>query len=131
MKKRLKKNRCPEFDCRSKKRTKQDEPILEPDIVYKCDNCGRLYIPGSHPTKLWHLLYRIRQWFIWKLPCKFKSKEKKEQESKETDEWLKNHFNSPKGKALLERNKLKTQREMELRVGWFSKEEDEAWVHLQ
>ncbi len=125
VRKRLKSNRCPEFDCRSKKRTKQDDPIL--DDVYKCNKCGRLYIPGSHPTKLWHLWYRIRSWFKWDIPYKLKSKEKHKQESERLQKSLKEYFNSPEGEARLERNNQKIQREVELNIGWFSPEEDEAW----
>ncbi len=130
MKKRLKANRCPEFDCRSKKRTKLNEPILEPQSVYKCDKCGRVYTPCCDPSKLWHLKYNIKNLFKWKIPYKIKnfiSKEKQELKYKQLQKNLEKHFDSHEGKTELERNAQKIQRESELKVGWFSPEEDEAW----
>ncbi len=128
MKKRLKVNRFPEFDCRSKKRTNLNDLIL--DDVYKCDRCGRIYTPCYDPSKLWHLKYKIKEWFVWKLLFRIKnfiSKEKQDKKYMQIQKDLESCFSSPEGKAVLENNNKKIQREAELRVGWFSPEEDEAW----
>lgn len=132
MEKRLKTNRCPEFDCRSKKRTKIEDEYL--NRLYKCGKCGRLYIPGSHPTKLWNLLYDLKQWITWKIPYRIKyliSEEKQNKKYKQIHDDLVVYFNTPKGKAKLERNSKILQKEAELRVGLFSPEEDEAWGTLK
>ncbi len=127
LKKRLKYNKCPEFDCRSKQRTNLNDSILE--NVFKCDKCGRIYIPSCDPLKLWYLCYKIKNLITWKIPYRIKnfvSKEKQNKKYEKIKKDLKDYFNSSEGEAILEINNKKTQRESELKVGWFSPEEDEA-----